>query len=32
MTAMDYIIGILGCMVLPVVIGWLWCKITMIGE
>jgi hypothetical protein len=31
MTTIDYIIGIIGFMALPVVIGWLWCKITIIG-
>jgi hypothetical protein len=32
MTTIDYVLGILGFMVLPVVCSWLWCKITMIGE
>ena len=31
MTAIDYILGILACMTLPVVISWLWCKIKIIG-
>jgi hypothetical protein len=31
MTTIDYIIGILGLMVLPVVISWLFCKIKIIG-
>jgi hypothetical protein len=31
MTTIDYVIGIIGCMVLPVVISWLWCKIKIIG-
>jgi len=32
MTAIDYIIGILGFMVLPVVCSWLFAKIKMIGD
>jgi hypothetical protein len=32
MTTIDYIIGIIGFMALPVVISWLFCKIKMIGE
>jgi hypothetical protein len=32
MTQIDYVIGIIGCMALPVVISWLFCKIKMIGD
>jgi len=32
MTDIDYIIGIIGFMLLPIVCSWLFCKIKMIGE
>lgn len=31
MTQIDYVIGIIGFMILPVIIGWLWCKVKIIG-
>jgi hypothetical protein len=32
MTEIDYIIGIIGFMALPVVSSWVFAKIKMIGE
>lgn len=31
MTTIDYVFGVLGFMVLPVLCSWLWCKIKIIG-
>ncbi len=31
MTTVDYVIGILGFMILPVLCSWLWCKVKIIG-
>ena len=31
MTTIDYVLAIIGFMVLPVVSSWLWAKIKIIG-